>query len=422
MDEVIYLPKCNTIIASTPTEDQSCIVCGDSSKDCSGINCRGPERHFHCNMCTTQWCSELNKQRAEAPDLLRARNGLFKCTSESCPSPPFTPAAVCSVLKDSQVMESFISNLLYVHTLSLQEKFQADLTEQIAKLQADGSKIREEEARKVELATLAKTLRMTLRQPRMCPRCNYGPVENIHCEDLMMHHGQEDLEGNTTAINNSCPKCSYFTEDWNDWVIWDGRLPDEIRGGLEIAPAPRRESRVPCRFFSRGYCRRGEECQFMHRGARASVPAPGPVIAPPAPPALTAAELQAPNRAIAPPAPPTPTAVLPTARPEVAVAVGVPTGPVYRSAHRHRPAPIDQTTALGHPPRFPIAQTTPQTHRIAHLHPNSLQNNTRLRALDVPLSSRRPSVGHRLLCRFVLTPSGCINPTCRFDHDMPPSL
>ena len=394
MNEVIQSSN-DSPIAITPAEDKSCIVCGDNSKVSSGIYCSGPERHFHCGMCTTQWCDELNKQREKAPDLLRARNGLFKCTSESCTSLPFTPAAVCSVLKDVLIMEGFISNLLHVYMLSMQEKYQADLSEQIAKLQADGSKIREEEARKVELSALAKTLRMTLRQPRMCPRCNFGPVENIHCEDLMMHHGQEDLDGNSAAINNACPKCSFLTADWNDWAIWDGKLPDEITGGLEITPAPRRVRRVPCRFFGRGHCRQGEACTFLH-AAPSRIPAREP-------------------RAAAPMVAPAATSI---AAPPSAAPTAPPRNLPPNFSRRYFPGPVDQATALAHPPRLPIAPTTPQMHRLLQHHPNA---HIVISPLDVPLCSARPPAARRFTrqCRFLLSPSGCIDSTCPYDHTMP---
>ena len=55
-----------------------------------------------------------------------------------------------------------------------------------------------------------------------CPRCRYGPVAHLACDDLESHHG--DAVG-TTAVNNRCPGCGWFSAQIADWLPWDGRLP-----------------------------------------------------------------------------------------------------------------------------------------------------------------------------------------------------
>merc|ERR1711971_106538 len=64
----------------------------------------------------------------------------------------------------------------------------------------------------------------------MCPRCKYGPVDHFACSDLLAHHGDWD---HGTEINNSCPKCSWFSQNLHDWEPWDGEVSeDDFRGEI----------------------------------------------------------------------------------------------------------------------------------------------------------------------------------------------
>ena len=38
------------------------------------------------------------------------------------------------------------------------------------------------------------------------------------------------------SINNACANCGWFSARWHDWVPWDGRLPEAVRGDVEVAP------------------------------------------------------------------------------------------------------------------------------------------------------------------------------------------
>jgi hypothetical protein len=102
----------------------------------------------------------------------------------------------------------------------------------------------------------------------MCPRCKYGPVENLNCSDLSAHHCQV-MRAGAVAVNNSCPRCQYFSSDWSSWTDWDGRLPDETAGEWTATPS---RPRVLCRHFARGACSRGSTCTFAHEGAVEAAP------------------------------------------------------------------------------------------------------------------------------------------------------
>ena len=251
---------------------QACVICSSDSEASKGLYCNGPERHYHCADCTTAWCSELNKQRHGAPDLLVARKGLFPCTYAGCSSEPCSVASVVAIVNNAEIAEEFVKNLLHVHTLAIREVFETELAARVAEVRAAGANAESqaEAAQKIERASLVETLRLTLRSPKMCPRCKYGPVDNEHCSDLSAHHGQF-MRGATVAVNNSCPRCQYYSEHWSSWVDWDGKMPEETAGEWAATAATR--SRVPCRFFSQGFCSRGSACTFAHDAVLGAVTA-----------------------------------------------------------------------------------------------------------------------------------------------------
>ena len=77
------------------------------------------------------------------------------------------------------------------------------------------------------------------RELRMCGDCEYGPVVNENCYDLTTHQGDAVAGGH---INNSCPRCGWFTGDINDWPIWNEKLAEEtLVGGKERVEARKRE-------------------------------------------------------------------------------------------------------------------------------------------------------------------------------------
>ncbi len=74
------------------------------------------------------------------------------------------------------------------------------------------------------------------------------------------------MQEGQAAVNNSCPQCGWFSEEWEDWLPWDGNLPAEVRGDIQITPARTTATRQ-CRYFAHGHCRRGNECTFLHTQA-----------------------------------------------------------------------------------------------------------------------------------------------------------
>lgn len=53
-----------------------------------------------------------------------------------------------------------------------------------------------------------------------CSQCQYGPMWNENCSELITHHNQSIDE--TYKINNSCPKCNLLVHDVRYMVPWNG--------------------------------------------------------------------------------------------------------------------------------------------------------------------------------------------------------
>lgn len=80
---------------------------------------------------------------------------------------------------------------------------------------------------KIEKFLLAETLSKTLKNPRMCRMCSFGPVEPRDCADTGQHHGQivgHTPDGQPIKINNSCPRCGWFSRNREDWPIWNQKV------------------------------------------------------------------------------------------------------------------------------------------------------------------------------------------------------
>eukprot|EP00440_Ansanella_granifera_P067607 gb/GFBE01073336.1/.p1 GENE.gb/GFBE01073336.1/~~gb/GFBE01073336.1/.p1 ORF type:complete len:691 (+),score=150.36 gb/GFBE01073336.1/:1-2073(+) len=67
--------------------------------------------------------------------------------------------------------------------------------------------------------------RQYLGRAYQCAACSFGPIDHFACADLAHHNGQR--VGMTGVINNSCPRCGWFSRALSEWPKWDGTLPEE---------------------------------------------------------------------------------------------------------------------------------------------------------------------------------------------------
>ena len=62
----------------------------------------------------------------------------------------------------------------------------------------------------------AENRRLGVGDFRMCKKCRAGPVTNDACSDLARHK-------NEVAGGNRCRNCGWFTANWHEWPMWDGK-------------------------------------------------------------------------------------------------------------------------------------------------------------------------------------------------------
>jgi len=213
-----------------------CFICNEDV-GANGLACN--MKHYQCNNCFTLWLSVLNNQRTENFDLLQARNGMVRCTFENCESSSFSRAQVCTHANDENVLECFLDNLQYIENLKSFAEYQEKLLELTREMSAAEKEESESNSRsssssssssndlktssgksdlsdlsaadrmkkRVELESLAQSLKLQMPDARMCGHCSYGPMIHRACDDLRAHHGETSHDNAKAAINNSCPGC-----------------------------------------------------------------------------------------------------------------------------------------------------------------------------------------------------------------------
>ena len=230
-----------------------CFICHNDSSELDGIECGNTDgfKHYQCNECLSLWTNVLNGQRITNFDLLKARQGLVKCTAERCLSPPFSRSQMCHHVKDEFVLEDFLDNLQYLESLKSYAEYQEklmELTKEISievsseeggSVESDRKRLKQLDStvessterlrKRIELEALAQTLKMQMPDARQCAQCGFGPMLHRACDDLQAHHGDHVSE--TATINNSCPDCGWLADSWSEWLPWSGALPSSVAGG-----------------------------------------------------------------------------------------------------------------------------------------------------------------------------------------------
>ena len=64
----------------------------------------------------------------------------------------------------------------------------------------------------------AENRRLGVGDFRMCRSCRSGPVTNDRCRDLARHNNE------VAGGANRCRNCGWFSENWHDWPMWDGKF------------------------------------------------------------------------------------------------------------------------------------------------------------------------------------------------------
>lgn len=66
--------------------------------------------------------------------------------------------------------------------------------------------------------------RQYLGRAYQCAMCRFGPIDHFACGDLAAHNGQRV---GSAVVDNSCPRCGWFSKFLSDWPKWDGTVPEE---------------------------------------------------------------------------------------------------------------------------------------------------------------------------------------------------
>ena len=217
-----------------------CVVCfeppSEEDVEGGGIMCAGAPGHLVCPECieplvlakVEELKTKVDLDNGASPGQLKALSGFVfcpcrgvagGCTSEA----PYTD-------RDLALAVSADTFSVYLEGRNLKRNAEA---ERDAYLEAQQTLQEELDAmRAVATAAsahgsrlLAKQLKRSMPDARMCAVCRYGPMDHRDCADLAAHHGQVLESG--ARIDNACPKCGFFSADKADWPLWDGTLAED---------------------------------------------------------------------------------------------------------------------------------------------------------------------------------------------------
>ncbi len=57
----------------------------------------------------------------------------------------------------------------------------------------------------------------------LCPKCKFGPVAHLACDDLSAHHGCQ-------GVSNRCPKCGFLGRHISEWI----RIAEPVRSRTRV--------------------------------------------------------------------------------------------------------------------------------------------------------------------------------------------
>ena len=237
--------------------EDECIICLQPPSE-GALRCAGG--HLLCSPCvdayTASFSCELQSADLESLDGPK-REGRLCCPS--CPKLAFTDAEVAQHVS-STTFESYLKgrSLWAIHTAKMEtfEEAQAALSAELARLPTGVTAGKRQQAGG---ALLAKQLKTLLKDARQCKECKWGPIDFRDCDNLSAHHDQviskatveTALEAGGEArevqvkIDNSCPRCGWFSSNLQGWPKWDGNLHyDALPSRFEAAELVERKVKV----------------------------------------------------------------------------------------------------------------------------------------------------------------------------------
>ena len=236
-------------LAAAEANRKTCVVCYDAFDPANGVCCA--EGHFMCGATYGDDClgghvcalaerlhgvNHLAVQEKEALATGNERRaqqlgGSVFCPVPGCKAAAFSDAIVARHAGEAAVAEHLKAKTLLPIAHKVLKAFESAQTAlKAAQAELEG-RVRRGEAREAARRLLGQQLQDQLPNARQCRRCSYGPVEHIHCPDLGAHQGER-------GVDNSCPRCKWFSRDIKDWPKWNGELPADEEEPKEDHPVP----------------------------------------------------------------------------------------------------------------------------------------------------------------------------------------
>ena len=223
-----------------------CIVCLDET-DAYGVDAIACSNgHIMHDRCFEQYLLMQTDKLAHTNSLVVRANssssdrafleGRICCPSFNCSAKAFGDDLIARLVSP-WVFEVYIENR---SRLAMAQQIEAALqtvtaAETVSKSDLPTSSDLATSSSLVAAAALAASLKNTFPNARMCGRCFFGPIVNDACSDLASHHRERNPHDDAKS-DNSCPRCAWFSPDWDCWPKWDGKAP-EATASLTFADA-----------------------------------------------------------------------------------------------------------------------------------------------------------------------------------------
>jgi hypothetical protein len=190
----------------------------DGEPKTDGLRCTNG--HFVCDECFSDyvritWADRVQQDLTTVPVLNCAIPDCGAVISERDLARHVSEAA----------LEAYQNTRLMAMEAHACAKAQAEIQKRLDQLQGPENAAGQRSAQREALSGAAAEmlngqLRAAFPNALMCPRCKFGPVDQMACNDFGAHHNQQVGQG--VVIDNRCPICHFFGRSRADWRPWDG--------------------------------------------------------------------------------------------------------------------------------------------------------------------------------------------------------
>jgi hypothetical protein len=190
------------------TITKNCLICWDDYMEDQLITCKN--NHYICIKCfetqLTSYC--INDDKSNLEEVIKFKKKCFDINCNEC----FTNEQILDFCKNEEIRKKWFDTITFL----TKRNSKIEASEKIYKTFSKDMKHLENELRKQELIKACP-------HAKQCTKCNYGPILQKNCDNLLTH---------SREANNSCPGCGIQFINWKDKKelrSWDGSLPEETR-------------------------------------------------------------------------------------------------------------------------------------------------------------------------------------------------